>query len=96
MRRRITKCPKEEKSFPVFRTINPVSLVAEVAVKRASIRLILFSVPEAAGSLRSKVPVIITKRYPNNIICGGDNLNSLIAGVVIIVEMVSYTFLINF
>ena len=96
MRMRITKCPKEEKSFPVSRTINPVSLVAEVAVKRASIRLILFSVPEAAGRLRSKVPVIITKRYPNNIICGGDNLDSLIAGVVIIVEMVSYPFLINF
>jgi hypothetical protein len=96
MRSRITKCPKEEKSFPVSRTINPVSLVAEVAVKRASIRLILFSVLEAAGRLRSKVPVIITKRYPNNIICGGDNLDSLIAGVVIIVEMVSYPFLINF
>jgi hypothetical protein len=96
MRMRITKCPKEEKSFPVSRTINPVSLVAEVAVKRASIRLILFSVPEAAGRLRSKVPVIITKRYPNNIICDGDNLDSLIAGVVIIVEMVSYPFLINF
>ena len=73
-----------------------MSLVAEVAVKRASIRLILFSVLEAAGRLRSKAPVVIIKRYPNNIICGGDNLDSLIAGVVIIVEMVSYTFLINF
>jgi hypothetical protein len=96
MRMRITKCPKEEKSFPVSRTINPVSLVAEVAVKRALIKPTMLPLLEAAGRLRSKAPVIITKRYPNNIICGGDNLDSLIAGVVIIVEMVSHLFLVIF
>jgi hypothetical protein len=96
MRIRITNCPKEEKSFPVSRTINPVQETAEVVVKRALIKSILLPLLEAAGRLRIKAPVVIIKRYPNNIICGGDNLDSLIAGVVIIVEMVSYPFLINF
>jgi hypothetical protein len=96
MRIRMTNCPKAEKAPPVSRTINPVSLVAEVAVKRALIKPILLPLLEAAGRLRSKAPVVIIKRYPNNIICGGDNLNSLIAGVVIIVEMVSHLFLVNF
>jgi hypothetical protein len=66
MRIRITKCPKAEKAPPVSRTINPVTQVAAVAVKRASIRLILFSVPEAIGRLRSIVPMAMTIKNPNN------------------------------
>jgi len=93
---RIINCPKVEKSFPVSRTINPVTQVAEVAVKRALIKLMLLPLLEAAGRVSNIAPVVITKKYPNNIICGGDNLDSLITGVVIIVEMVSYPFLINF
>ena len=92
----MTNCPKVEKAPPVSRTINPVSLVAEVAVKRALIKLILLPSLEAVGKVRSKAPVVITKSHPNAIIRSGDNLDSLIAGVVIIVEMVSYPFLINF
>ncbi len=63
---RIINCPKEEKSFPVSRTINPVTQVAEVAVKRALIKPILPPVLEAAGRLRSIVPMVITTRNPNN------------------------------
>jgi len=59
-------CPKVEKSFPVSKTINPVTQVAEVAVKRASIKPILFPVLEATGRLRSIVPMIITIRNPNS------------------------------
>jgi hypothetical protein len=61
----ITNCPKVEKSFPVSRTINPVTQVAEVAVKRALIKPILFAVLEAAGRLRSIVPTAIAERNPN-------------------------------
>ncbi len=74
----MTKCPKVEKSFPVSRTINPVTQVGEVAVKRALIKPILFPVLEAAGRLRSMVPIIITVRNPNNNTCGGESFFSLI------------------
>lgn len=72
--------------------------VAEVAVKRALIKLILLPSLEAAGRVRSKAPVIITKSHPNAIICIGANLDSLISGsgVEIVVEMVSHLFLVNF
>jgi hypothetical protein len=92
----MTNCPKREKALPVSRTINPVTQVAEVAVKRALIKLILLPSLEAAGKVRSKAPVVITKSHPNAIICIGDNLDSLISGVEIIVEMVSHLFLVNF
>ena len=59
-------CPKVEKSFPVSKTINPVTQVAEVAVKRALIKPILFPVLGATGRLRSIVPMIITIRNPNS------------------------------
>jgi hypothetical protein len=49
MKIRIMNCPKEEKSFPVSRTVNPVTQVAEVTVKRALIKSILFPVLEAVG-----------------------------------------------
>jgi len=62
---RITNCPKIEKSFPVSRTINPVTQVAEVAVKRALIKPILIPSLEAAGRLRSIVPKPITAKNPN-------------------------------
>jgi hypothetical protein len=91
----MTNCPKREKALPVSRTINPVTQVAEVAVKRALIKLILLPSLEAAGRVRSKAPVVITKSHPNAIICIGDNLDFLIAGVEIIVEMVSHLFLVN-
>jgi hypothetical protein len=90
MRIRIINCPKEEKSFPVSRTINPVTQGAEVAVKRALIKPILFPVLEAAGRLRSIVPIVITARNPNNNICGGESFFSLI---VLISVMVLYPFL---
>jgi hypothetical protein len=96
MRIRITNCPKREKALPVFRTINPVTQVAEVAVKRALMKLTLLPSLEAIGKVRSKAPVIITKSHPNAIIRSGDNLDSLIAGAVIIVEIVSHLFLVNF
>ena len=73
---RMTKCPKEEKSFPVSKTINPVTQVAEVAVKRALIKPILFPVLEATGRLSSIVPMVITIRNPNNNTCGGDSFFS--------------------
>ena len=92
----MTNCPKVEKAPPVSRTVNPVTQVAAVAVKRALIKLILLPSLEATGKVRSKAPVVITKSHPNAIICIGDNLDSLIAGVVIIVEMVSHLFLVNF
>jgi hypothetical protein len=62
---RITNCPKAEKSLPVSNTINPVTQVAEVAVKRALIKPILFAVLEAEGRLRSIVPTAIAERNPN-------------------------------
>jgi len=62
---RITNCPKVEKSFPVSSTINPVTQVAEVEVKRALMKPILFSVLEATGRLRSIVPTAIAERNPN-------------------------------
>jgi len=62
---RITNCPKVEKSFPVSSTINPVTQVAEVAVKRALMKPILFPMLEAAGRLRSIVPTAIAERNPN-------------------------------
>lgn len=62
---RIINCPKVEKSFGVSNTINPVTQVAEVAVKRALIKPILFAVLEAAGRLRSIVPTAITEKKPN-------------------------------
>jgi len=61
----ITNCPKVEKLFPVSSTINPVTQVAEVAVKKALIKPMLFPVPEAAGRLRSIVPTAIAERKPN-------------------------------
>jgi len=84
---RITNCPKVEKSFPVSSTINPVTQVAEVAVKRALIKPTLFPVLEAAGILRRIAPIIITVRNPNNNTCGGDSFFSLI---VLISDIVSY------
>jgi len=63
---RMVNCPKVEKSFPVSKTINPVTQVAEVAVKRALIKPTLLPVLEAAGRLRSIVPMIITVRNPNS------------------------------
>ena len=39
--------------------------VAEVAVKKALIKPMLFPVPEAAGRLRSIVPTAIAERKPN-------------------------------
>jgi len=62
---RITDCPKVEKSFPVSSTINPVTQVAEVAVKRALIKPMLFCELEAAGRIRSIVPIAIAERNPN-------------------------------
>jgi len=62
---RITNCPKEEKSFPVSSTINPVTQVAEVAVKRALMKPILFAVLEAEGRLRRIVPIVITTKNPD-------------------------------
>jgi len=50
----------------VSKTINPVTQVAEVAVKRALIKPTLLPVLEAAGRLRSIVPMIITVRNPNS------------------------------
>jgi hypothetical protein len=82
MRMSITKCPKEEKSFPVSKTINPVTQGAEVAVKRALIKLILLPLLEAAGRLRSIVPIVITARNPINNTCGGDSFFSLIVLII--------------
>ncbi|GAH93532.1 unnamed protein product, partial [marine sediment metagenome] len=62
---RITNCPKAEKSLPVSNTINPVTQVAEVEVKRALIKPILFAVLEAEGRLRRIVPIVITTKNPN-------------------------------
>ena len=70
--------------------------VAEVEVKRALMKLTLLPSLEAIGKVRSKAPVIITKSHPNDTICIGDNFDSFISGVVIIVEMVSHLFLVNF
>lgn len=81
----MTKCPKAEKASPVSSTINPVTQVAEVAVKRALIKPILFPVLEAAGRLRSIAPIKITIRKPNNNTCGGDSFFSLI---VLIIDMI--------
>jgi hypothetical protein len=88
---RIINCPKVEKSFPVSRTINPVTQVGEVAVKRALIKPILFPVLEAAGRLRSMVPIIITVRNPNNNTCGGESFFSLI---ILMSDMIFYPFFI--
>ncbi|MBA7587216.1 hypothetical protein ES708_29234 [subsurface metagenome] len=62
---RIINCPKVEKSFPVSRTINPVTQVAEVAVKKALIKPILIPSLEAVGRLRTIVPKPITTKNPN-------------------------------
>ena len=75
---RIINCPKVEKSFGVSSTINPVTQVAEVAVKRALMKPILFPTLEATGRLRSMAPIIITIRNPNNNTCGGESFFSLI------------------
>ena len=74
---RITNCPKVEKSFPVSSTINPVTQVAEVEVKRALMKPMLFPVLEAAGRLRSIVPKLIATKNPNTNTWGGDSLFSL-------------------
>ena len=75
---RITNCPKVEKSFPVSSTINPVTQVAEVAVKRALIKPIPFAVLEAEGRLRRIVPIVITTKNPNTNTWDGDSFFSLI------------------
>jgi len=75
---RIISCPKVEKSFGVSSTINPVTQVAEVAVKRESIKPMLFPLLEAEGRLRSKAPIIITIRKPNNNTWGGESFFSFI------------------
>ena len=84
---RITNCPKIEKSLPVSSTINPVTQVAEVAVKRALIKPMLLAVPEAEGRLRRIVPIVITTKNPDTNTCGGDIFFSF---TVLIGDIVSY------
>jgi len=45
-------------------------------VKRALIKPTLFPVLEAAGRLRSIVPMVIAVRNPTNNTCGGDSFFS--------------------
>jgi hypothetical protein len=84
---RITNCPKIEKSLPVSSTINPVTQVAEVAVKRALIKPILFAVLEAEGRLRRIVPIVITTKNPDTNTRGGDSFFSFIG---LMSDMASY------
>jgi len=59
--------------------------VAEVAVKRALMKPMLFSVLEATGRLRRIVPTAIAERNPNANTWGGDSffsLESLISDIV--------------
>ena len=61
-RHRITICPKRENSVPVSLTTRPVTHVAEVAVKRASIKEIGVPFGEASGIASKIVPTKITVR----------------------------------
>jgi len=66
----ITFCPKKEYAEEVSKVINPVTHTALVEVKNASIKETGFS-PEAAGSMRSKVPKqIVTKKLRTNTLDG--------------------------
>ena len=70
----ITICPKSEKDVAVSSTTRPVTQVADVAVKMASINRMLFPLADAAGSESRIAPMIITAAKPVTRTCDGLSL----------------------
>ena len=68
----ITNWPNKVQWVAVSKTIKPVTHVALVAVKSASMKLVLWELVAEIGSISKKVPVSITPRKPNRIICDED------------------------
>jgi hypothetical protein len=66
----ITVCPNKVKTVPVSTTLSPVTLAAEVAVKRAFTKPMPSPVTDM-GSMSRKAPTRINKAYPITDILAG-------------------------
>ncbi len=75
MSARITTCPKGLQWLAVSSTTSPVTQVALVAVKRASMNLVPCPSAEAIGSMSSPVPTLMrTMNRPSRVTAGGGAL----------------------
>lgn len=74
MRIRITACPKMLQAWAVVTVTSPVTQVADVAVKSASMYGSLSPVAELMGRLSKTLPIRIVIRKLRRIICVLDNL----------------------
>jgi hypothetical protein len=72
----MTIWPNKVKVVPVSTTAKPVTVVAETAVKKASMMGIGLTVE--IGKDKRKDPITITVKNPNNKIWGGVNFTGLL------------------
>ena len=70
----MTSWPNSDQYSPVLATVRPVTHMAEVAVKSASIPCGFDPLFVENGSSSRKVPVRIKSRKPRRTVCAGLNL----------------------